>query len=215
MMAIATACGTIWSVEQARAFLAATKDDRLAFVWALVFNRGFRRGELCGLRWSNVNLNNGGAIQVKETWVTVGGKPQGSAPKTDAGRRSVPLDPSLVAILKTHKARQAAEKLAAGAAYQDDGFLVSDELGCPLRPDSVSWWFQRAQASADLDLPRLKLHDARHTAGSLMLAAGVPVKVVSDMLGHSSPTITLSIYAHVLPGMAAQAGAALSASLLG
>ncbi len=64
-------------------------------------------------------------------------------------------------------------------------------------------------------LRRIRLHDTRHTAASLMLASGVQVKVVSEMLGHSSPTITLSIYAHVLPGMAETAGEALSTSLLG
>ncbi|MGO9343404.1 MAG: tyrosine-type recombinase/integrase [Acidimicrobiales bacterium] len=77
----------------------------------------------------------------------------------------------------------------------------------------VSDRFERLVASAGLR--RIRLHDCRHTAASLMLASGVPVKVVSELLGHSSPTITLSIYAHTLPGMAHEAGAALSASLLG
>jgi integrase len=146
--------------------------------------------------------------------VTVGGKPQESTPKAES-TRSVTLDLSLVAILRTHKARQGREKFAAGATYQDDGYLVADELGRPYRPDTVSWWFQKAQSWSGLDQPRLKLHDARHTAGSLMLARGGQVKAVSEMLGHSSPTITLSIYAHSLPVMAAEMGAALSASLLG
>jgi len=80
-------------------------------------------------------------------------------------------------------------------------------------PDSLSTWFE-AKVKA-FEMPRIRLHDTRHTAASLMLASGVPVKVVSEMLGHASPTITLSIYAHVMPGMAEEAGAALSASLLG
>ena len=78
---------------------------------------------------------------------------------------------------------------------------------------SISDWFETAVNAAKL--PRIRLHDTRHTAASLMLASGVPTKVVSELLGHSSPTITLSIYAHVIPGMAEDAGAALSASLLG
>ena len=83
----------------------------------------------------------------------------------------------------------------------------------PYHPDTVSDWFETAVKAAKL--PRIRLHDTRHTAASLMLASGVPTKVVSELLGHYSPTITLSIYAHVIPGMAEDAGAALSASLLG
>jgi len=201
-----------WSVDDARSFLSATGDDRLAFAWALLLTRGLRRGELCGLRWSDVDLD-GGVVRINRTRVVVDGKAADSTPKTTAGRRTVPLDPHLVALLRTHKARQAAEKLAAGPAYEDSGWLVADELGAPYYPDSISEWFEKAAKAAKL--PRIRLHDLRHTAASLMLASGVPVKVVSEMLGHSSPTITLSIYAHVMPGMAEEAGAALSASLLG
>jgi integrase len=97
--------------------------------------------------------------------------------------------------------------------YGRDGHLVADELGRPYHPDWISERFGQLQAATDL--PRIRLRDCRHTAASLMLASGVPTKVVSDLLGHSSPTITLTTYAHVMPGMAEQAGAALSASLLG
>jgi integrase len=97
--------------------------------------------------------------------------------------------------------------------HEDGGYLLADELGRPYHADTISEWFnQQVKASG---LPRIRLHDCRHTAASLMLAAGVPVKVVSEMLGHASPTITLAVYAHVIPGMAEEAGAALSASLLG
>jgi integrase len=144
--------------------------------------------------------------------VVVDGKAIGESPKTQAGRRSIPLDASLVALLKSHKARQAAEQLAAGPAYEANGYLVANELGEPLFPDTISDWFDDKVEAAKL--PRIRLHDCRHTAASLLLATGVPVKVVAELLGHSSPTITLSIYAHVMPGMAEEAGEALSASLL-
>ncbi len=134
-------------------------------------------------------------------------------PKTTAGRRTVSLDDSLAAIIKSHRARQAAEKLATGGAYEDAGYVVCDELGGPYHPDTISGWFEAKAAEAKL--PAIRLHDCRHTAASLLLASGTPVKVVSEMLGHSSPTITLAIYAHVMPGMSEEAGAALSASLLG
>lgn len=206
-----------WDTPTARAFLAATADDRLAAAWALLLTRGLRRGELCGLRWDAVDLEpsdrDAGRIAIRRTRVVVDGKAVDSEPKTAAGIRSVPLDENLATLLRAHRARQAAEKLAAGAAYQPGGHVVADELGRPYHPDYISDRFDDLVAAAEL--PRIRLHDTRHTAASLMLAAGVPVKVVQEMLGHSSPTITLAIYAHTLPGMAQEAGAALSASLLG
>jgi integrase len=202
----------VWDTEQAKKFLDHTKNDRLAFAWSLALTRGFRRGEICGLRWSNVDLDKS-VIRINETRVVEAGKATKSTPKTNAGRRSVPLDPSLVAILRRHKTRQASEKLAAGEAYEDDGYLLTDELGRPCHPDQFSGWFDDKLATAKL--PRIRLHDTRHTAATLMLASGVPTKVVTEMLGHANPTITLATYAHVLPGMSEEAGAALSASLLG
>jgi integrase len=201
-----------WSAEEARSFLTATHDDRLAFAWALLLTRGLRRGELCGLRWSEVDID-GQVLRVTSSRVVVDGTALDSAPKTKAGRRSLPLDAELVALLKTHKARQAKEKLAAGAAYEDDEFLIADELGRSYHPDSVSEWF--AEKVKSTGLRPIRLHDCRHTAASLMLAAGEQVKVVSEMLGHSSVTITLNLYAHVMPGMAEKAGERLSATLLG
>lgn len=202
----------IWTNEEARKFLEATSRDRLAFAWALLLARGLRRGELCGLRWSAVDLD-AGTLRIEETWITVEGKPVASRPKTDAGLRSISIDPHLVTLLRSHRRRQAEEKLAAGPAYEDGGYLVADELGNPYHPDSISGWFETKAAAAKL--PRIRLHDCRHTAASLMLAAGVPVKVVSEILGHASVTITLSTYTHVMPGMAEEAGAALSEALLG
>ena len=201
-----------WTVEEARQFLESTRDDRLAFAWSLFLTRGLRRGEAAGLRWEDVDLT-GSVVRINRTRIVVDGKAIDSVPKTAAGRRSIPLDPSLVTILRAHKATQSREKLASGGAYDDGGYLLADELGLPYYPDSLSTWFDRKVKS--LGLPRIRLHDTRHTAASLMLASGVPVKVVSEMLGHSSAATTLAIYAHVMPGQAAEAGAALSASLLG
>ena len=130
-----------------------------------------------------------------------------------AGRRAVPLDEALIGLLRSYRAKQAQEKLAAGETYVDSGYLLADELGRPYHPDTISNWFDEAVKAAAL--PRIRLHDTRHTAASLMLSSGVPTKVVSELLGHASPTITLAIYAHTLPSMAEDAGAALSESLLG
>jgi integrase len=184
----------------------------MAVAWALLLTRGLRRGEVCGLRWKAINLDSA-FLTVESTRVVVDGVAIESTPKTSAGRRSVPLDVSLVEPLRKHRVSQLQERLAAGESYVDRGFALADSFGNPYHPDSVSTWFEAAIKKAEL--PSIRLHDTRHTAASLMLSSGVPTKVVSELLGHSSPTITLSIYAHTMPGMAEDAGAALSASLLG
>jgi integrase len=201
-----------WNVDQARAFLAATADDRLAFAWALLLTRGLRRGELCGLRWSDIDFANR-VLHVNRTRLVVDGSASDSEPKTSAGRRSIPLDARLVTLLQAHKGHQAAEMEAASPAYADGEYLLADELGRPIHPDTLSRRFDGLVAKSGL--PRLTIHGLRHTAATLMLSDGVPTKIVSEMLGHSSPTVTLGIYAHVLPGMAEDAGAALSKTLLG
>ena len=200
-----------WSVGEARQFLESVKDDRLAWVWTLALTRGLRRGELCGLKWEDIDLERG-TVRINRARVTVEGRPVDSLPKTKAGRRSVPLDPNLLTILRAHKASQSVEQLKSGGAYKIDGYLCADELGQPYHPDTISGWFDKAVKKTALR--RIRLHDTRHTAATLMLASGVPVKVVTEMLGHATPVITLTFYAHVIPGMAEQAGAALSESLL-
>jgi integrase len=201
---------TAWSIDEAKAFLAATADDRLAAAWALFLSRGLRRGELAGLKWTALK---GSKLEIALTRVVVDGKAEESKPKTAAGLRSIDLDADLISLLRTHKARQAAEKLSAGTAYEDGGWIFADELGRPYHPDYFSTRFERLVA--DHGLRPIRLHDLRHTTASLMLASGEPVKIVQELLGHSSPTITLSIYAHVLPGMAEDAGAKLTSRLLG
>jgi len=203
---------TTWTDLEAREFLATTKDDRLTALWALALTRGLRRGELCGLRWSAIDLP-GGTLQVVHTLVMVDGKPQTSSPKTRAGVRSVPLDASLVSFLTAQRKVQAAERLKAGEAWQDGGYVFTDELGKPYSPDFVSKRFEDLVEVSGL--PRIRLHDLRHTACSLMLAAGVQPKVVQELAGHSNISITLGIYGHTTPSMGRQAGEALSASLLG
>jgi integrase len=154
-----------------------------------------------------------GHLQIVHTRVVADGKVVESEPKTDAGKRSIPLDPKLVAILKAHKARQAQEELVDGTGlYEDSGYLFNDELGRAYYPDTLSEWFDdQIKASG---LPRIRLHDCRHTAATLMLRQGTPVHVVSQILGHASIRITLDFYGHVLPGQTEEAGAKLSSELL-
>jgi integrase len=202
----------VWTAEESRHYLAFTAKDRLAHADGLLLGRIMRRGELCGLRWPSVNLPDG-YLDIDETRVVAGGKVIDSRAKTKAGRRRLPLDAHLIGLLRTAKARQSAEKLAAGEAYQDHGFVVCDELGRSYYPGWISVRFKKLAQQAGL--PPLKLHGLRHTGATLMLADGVPLKVVQEMAGHSSPVITLASYAHVLPGQAEAAGEALSNRLFG
>jgi integrase len=125
----------------------------------------------------------------------------------------IPLDSSLVAALRSHWTRQATERLAAGPAWADEGFVFTDELGARLHPKHLSTRFETLAYNAGVR--RIRLHDLRHSAASLMLASGENVKAVAELLGHSSPTITQTIYQHVTPGMSEAAGERLSAALLG
>ncbi len=208
----AKGAGAAWTVDEARAFLVAVSDDRLVAAWTLLLTRGLRRGELAGLGWDAVDLE-GGSLQITRTRVLVGGEPVDSVPKTEAGRRTIPLDSSLVASLKSHKTQQGQERWAAGEAWSDEGYVFTDKLGAPLHPELFSTRFETLVGRAQLR--RIRLHDTRHTAASLMLASGENVKVVAELLGHSSPTITQTIYQHVMPGMSEGAGERLSAALLG
>lgn len=202
---------TVWTPEQARTFLAATRTDRLFPAWALFLSRGLRRGEVAGLRWENLNLD-AGTLRVVTTRVLMGdGTAVESGPKTKAGARTIDLDAPVVAILRQHRKKQLEEQLKAGEAWEGSGYVFVTELGTPYYPGYFSdAWERRISA---LGLPAIRLHDARHTCFSHMLADGEQVKVVQELAGHYAPSVTLDIYTHVMPGMAKKAGERRSAAL--
>lgn len=210
--AAASTVGTAWTLDEGRMFLAAVADDRLVAAWTLLLTRGPRRGELAGLRWASVDLD-GGAMQITTTRIVVNGKAVTSVPKTAAGRRRVPLDAGLVAVLRTHKARQGAERLAAGEAWEASGYVFCDELGRAYHPDFYSARFDALAASASER--RIRLHDTRHTAASIMLDAGEEISHVSKILGHSSTRVTEEIYRHLMAGRLEATGAVITNLLLG
>jgi integrase len=188
----------VYDAEQTKMFLAHTADDRLAVLYRLVLVRGLRRGEAVGLRWANVDLG-GKRIRIAETVLQLGGKVTPGLPKTDAGERWVSLDAATVEALRMHRKRQAQERLAAGEAYQDSGLVFAREDGTPLRPNQVTKRFQAL--AKDAGLPVIRLHDGRHSAATLGLSAGIDIKIVSDLLGHSTSAITRDLYTHVLPAV--------------
>lgn len=201
-----------WTAAEAQRFLGAAADDRLYAAWVLFLARGPRRGELAGLRWSDVDLD-AGRLRIVHTLISIGGKVRESTPKTNAGRRSVPLDSGLVSVLQAHRRRQLEDRIAWGPAWSDTGYVFTREDGRPYHPEHFSDRFARLASAAGVRV--IRLHDLRHTAATLMLEDGTPVKVAQELLGHSSPTITQALYQHVLPGMAESAGERLSGRLLG
>jgi len=187
-----------WSTTEVGAFLDAVAGERDGALWHLAVFSGLRRGELCGLRWSDVELD-ATRIVVREQATQVGHSVVYGPPKTASGERVVDLDDVTVAVLRAHRAGQAAERLAWGPAYVDSGRVFTRENGEALHPETVTRRFARLVAAAGLR--RVRLHDLRHGFASLALAAGVPLAVISKRLGHSSIAITSDTYSHLLEGM--------------
>jgi integrase len=188
-----------------------TADDLHGPLYAVLATTGLRLGEALGLEWGDVDLT-GRSLTVRRSMAKAHrGGYELAEPKTSRSRRTVMLPAIALEALRRRKAAQAAARLAAGSAWQDQARIVfTDAVGRPLRPDAVSAAF-RATA-ARLGLP-VRLHDLRHTAASLLLAAGVPLKVVSETLGHSSIAITADVYAHVTPDLRREAAEAMDRAL--
>jgi len=187
-----------WTADELRAFLTHVADDRLFAAWLLAATTGMRRGEVLGLRWRDVDLEHA-RVAIRQALVVVSYKLEWSEPKTARGRRSVALDPTTVDILRAHRVRQAAEKAAIGPAYRDEGLVFARPDGAPIHPESLSAAFERH--SALVGLPRIRLHDLRHTHATLALQAGVHPKIVSERLGHADIALTLNTYSHAIPAL--------------
>ena len=138
-----------WSAEQVRAFLSAAAQDRLHAAWRMTLY-GMRRAEVCGLRWSEVDLD-AGTITVASTRVVVYGYGVvDKEPKSRRGSRTLPLDTAAVAALRALRDRQVTEAMEAGEAYQDSGYVVTDELGTAPNPEWYSDEFHRLRERAGL-----------------------------------------------------------------
>lgn len=174
--------------------LAWAATDRREHIWHLALC-GLRRGEICGMRWTDVDLDAGTLTVHEEHNRTThrGGVGEGDI-KTENAGRTLPLTPALKAALKAARTRQAAEKLKAGPLYNSLDYVAATELGDPYRPTSISkgWLLVCKQAGVQ----RIRLHDARHTCGTLMALQNVPPIVIAAWLGHTNPAFTMRTYVH-------------------
>jgi len=194
----------VWTPAQTGAFLDHTQatHDPLYALYHLIAYRGLRRGEACGLHWADVDLpNNQLTIRWQITqhgWATALERP-----KTDDSEAIVALDAATVDAITAHRTRQRRERLAAGPRWVHTGLVFTTPTGEALHPADVTDHFQHL--TRQVGLPPVRLHDLRHGAATLALAAGVDMKIVQAMLRHSSITVTADTYTSVLPDLARNA----------
>ncbi len=199
------------SPDETRQLLTAAAGDPLEALYVLAVTVGLRQGELLGLKWQDVDLD-GRRLQVRRSIARLNGHGWlEQEPKSAGSRRSVSLTPLAVAVLQRHRQRQLERRVKA-LAWEDNGFVFANEVGRPMTPQNLTQRsFQPLLERAGL--PRMRFHDLRHTAATLLLAQGVHPKVVQEMLGHASIALTLDTYSHVVPGLQAEAATKMEALL--
>jgi integrase len=199
--------------EQAKLLLQVAHEagDRLAALYVLAIHTGLRQGELQGLKWDDVDLEDG-SLQVRRTLAITKNGPVLTSPKTTGSRRSVKLTSKAIEALKRHLERQLGEIDRIGSLWSENGLIFASEKGEPInRHNLTRRSFKPLLKRAGL--PQIRFHDLRHTCATLLLTRNVNVKIVSEMLGHSTIAITLDTYSHVLPNMRDQAAAAMEEAL--
>jgi integrase len=185
-----------FTTEQVQMVLRGIANDRNRHAWHLAL-AGLRRGEIAGQRWADIDFQRK-TLRIGATRVDVGGRAvDQDEPKTANAGRVLPIPDALLAELAAARSRQAAEKLALGEAYSDRGFVVCNEAGEPYHPSTMSTLWQAA--IRDLDVPPIRLHDARHTCATLMHLQGVPIALVAAWLGHADVSFTMRTYVHAQP----------------
>lgn len=190
-----------WSLEELRTFIGLTNDDDWAELWLLLATTGMRRGEALGLRWSDVDLLTR-VISIRQTIVLVGHRPHIAEPKSARSRRVIVLDT---------RTAEALERLRPDATPRDFVFRTTD--GEPVHPAAVSRRFRDIVDGSSL--PRIRLHDLRHTFATLALQAGIHPKIVSERLGHSTIALTLDVYSHALATLQRDAAERVGDLILG
>ncbi len=190
----------VWSEEEVRRFLAVAKSEgtQCEAFYRTAIETGMRKGELCGLRWEDVDLR-AKKISVRRTLLKPGPEPLMGPPKNGMAR-AIDISEELCNLLRRHKAEQNAKRLKLGKGYADHGFAFAKALGEPLSMNNLG---QReyARLIQKAGVKKIRFHDLRHTCATILMSQGIPPKVVQERLGHSDISITLNRYSHVTPTM--------------
>jgi integrase len=197
---------TFLTPDQAADLMKMASGTRFECFIILAITTGMRRGELMALRWADIDLE-AKSLHVRHNvaYMPIEGKfgfLEGE-PKTASGKRTIALPSIALEALHRHRARQLEERLQAEAQWVDSDLVFCSRTGNFLTPWTLNQGLQALLAKAKL--PPMRLHDLRHSAATILLSIGTPIKVVQEILGHSSVQITLSVYGHVLPGMQREA----------
>ena len=190
------------TVEQARTFLDATKGDRLSCLYTMALQTGMRQGELLGLTWDCVDLDNA-MLTVSKALQRVASRLQFVEPKSKSSKRVIPLTQLAVSALRAHRIRQLEDRLVSGSKWEEQNLVFPNTEGKPLDAGNMVREFHKALRRAEL--PRIRFHELRHTCASLLLTQGVPMKVVQELLGHSDYYLTANTYSHVVPELKREA----------
>jgi len=182
-----------WTLDETLAFLSTARTDPLYAAFVLAVALGMRRGEIIGLRWSDVDLN-GRALVIREQVQRVRGELYADSTK-NGKRRPIPLPRICVVALRWHRLRQAEIRQAAGERWQESDYIFTTRTGRPVEPTNVYRSFRRI--AADAKVPVVRMHDARHGTATLLVACGVSPRVVMEILGHSQIGLTMNVYTHV------------------
>ena len=187
----------VWTGQQAATFLAFVDDQPLRALWHLALGTGARRGELLGLRWIDVDLDDA-QVRIRRSLSAIEGVPRLLGTKTSRSR-TLSIGASVVDALRRHRTEQERRRAVAEVWHDRWGLVFTGANGDPIDPYRITMAFRELVRTAPV--PVIRLHDLRHSNASLLLAAGVPIKVVSERLGHTTIAMTMDVYGHVLPAM--------------
>src|SRR5579885_942810 len=199
----------VLTIEQGQKFLETLGGHKWEALYTLALVTGLRRGELLGLKWQDITFATG-KLQVRRILSRVPTDTPGqkhryveAEPKTQKSRRSIEIAPFALAVLREHRMRQLEAKLKAGQLWEEHDYLFCTSLGRHLNPNHVVDELKKLLKRAGL--PNIRFHDLRHSVASLMFAMEIHPKIVQELLGHSTISITMDIYSHMLPGMQQEA----------
>lgn len=202
------------SPEQARKLIAAAyeAEDRYAALYVLALHTGLRKGELLGLRWEDLDLEaTTPTLQVRRTLSETRTGPKFELPKSGKGR-SIKLSRKAAEALRSHRAKQAEDKLRLGSLWEDNGLVFPAATGTTTRGTNLLGRHFKPLLK-EAGLPAARLHDLRHTCATILLMAGKHPKYVQELLGHANISITLDTYSHVIEGMDGGLGDAMDEAL--